>query len=496
MGMEWFEVDRVGLAKVLERRGKAFLLFELVSNAWDEAATEVDVTLERIAGTRNVRLCVRDNNPEGFTDLRHAWVLWASSNKSAQATKRGRFNMGEKLVLAMSESAEIASTTGTVVFDRSGRHVSRKRLAHGSCITVVVRMTEEERAECDRAARTLQPPPGVRTRYNGALLATRTALGECELVLATENADDEGRLRRTQRKTTVAIHQVLDGEVPMIYELGVPIVDSGLPWHVDVGQKVPLAFDRDNVPPAFLAKVRAGVLELMHGQLDAEKANAAWVRDAIEHHGADLSQAAVQSVLTARFGERRVSYDPSDPEANSRAVAAGYTVVHGSQLSAAEWAAARGAQAIQPAGRVTPSPRPYSEGGKPLRLIAPADWTEDMSAVVALAKRLANGLLNADIAVSIASEPLWPFGATYGPGNLVLNAGRLGRGWFGGPLAPVLGLLLHEFGHHFESDHLSDGYHKALTRLGGAMAGLALSEPGVFERTGAAASLEEASVHG
>lgn len=30
--MEWFEVDRAGLARVLERRGKAFLLFELVSN--------------------------------------------------------------------------------------------------------------------------------------------------------------------------------------------------------------------------------------------------------------------------------------------------------------------------------------------------------------------------------------------------------------------------------------------------------------------------------
>jgi len=32
----WFEVDKQGLAKILERRGKEFALFELVQNAWDE----------------------------------------------------------------------------------------------------------------------------------------------------------------------------------------------------------------------------------------------------------------------------------------------------------------------------------------------------------------------------------------------------------------------------------------------------------------------------
>ncbi|MBI2770491.1 MAG: hypothetical protein HYX47_12770 [Burkholderiales bacterium] len=493
--MNWFEVDRAGLAKVLERRGKGFLLFELVGNAWDEAATEVDITLERIAGTRNVRLCVRDNNPDGFADLRHAWVLWASSKKSADAGKRGRFNMGEKLVLALAESAEIASTRGTVLFDRDGRHQSRKRLAQGSCITVVVRMTEDERAECDRAARTLLAPAGVATRYNGEELPHRAPEGRCELVLATELADDEGRLRRTQRKTSVAVHQPLEGETPMIYELGVPIVESGLPWHVDVGQKVPLAFDRDNVPPAFLAKLRAGVLEVMHGQLDAEKANGAWVRDAFEHHGGELSQTTVAAVLSARFGDRRVSYDPSDPEANSRAVAAGYTVVHGSQMSAAEWSAARGAGAIEPAGRVTPSPRPYVDGGRPLKLVAEEDWTEEMQAVVGLAKRLASRLLGTGISVRIAMEPTWPFGATYGPGHLVFNAGRLGREWFGGPLADILDLLLHEFGHHHASDHLSDGYHKALTRLGGALASLALAEPALF-RLDLTERQREGALHG
>jgi len=60
----------------------------------------------------------------------------------------------------------------------------------------------------------------------------------------------------------------------MIYELGIPVVDSGLPWHVDIGQKVPLSFERDNVTPAYLARLRAVVLELMHARIDTESANA------------------------------------------------------------------------------------------------------------------------------------------------------------------------------------------------------------------------------
>lgn len=46
--MNWFNVDKHGLAKLLERRGKEFILFELIQNALDEDVTEVRASLERI----------------------------------------------------------------------------------------------------------------------------------------------------------------------------------------------------------------------------------------------------------------------------------------------------------------------------------------------------------------------------------------------------------------------------------------------------------------
>jgi len=43
----WFEVDKEGLARILECKGKEFALFELVQNAWDEqGVSKVRVSLE------------------------------------------------------------------------------------------------------------------------------------------------------------------------------------------------------------------------------------------------------------------------------------------------------------------------------------------------------------------------------------------------------------------------------------------------------------------
>src|SRR4051794_12093065 len=91
-------VDVQGLAKLVERRGKSFAILELVQNAWDEAAKVVTVEL-RYEGYNKAHLSVMDDSPDGFHDLSHAYTLFAESKKKADPEKRGRFNLGEKLVI-------------------------------------------------------------------------------------------------------------------------------------------------------------------------------------------------------------------------------------------------------------------------------------------------------------------------------------------------------------------------------------------------------------
>ena len=482
---EWFDVDRKGLARLLERKGKEFVVFELVQNAWDEKTTRVDVTLKRLAGTREVELTVEDDNPNGFETLTHAFVLFADSKKVHDAGKRGRFNLGEKLVISSCREAEIASTTGTIRFtETEGRKTSRVKRERGSRFRGVMRMTNEELERCGTAVRRLLPPPGIATYFNGELIEGQKPCMVTEATLPTEIADADGVLRKTSRKTAVEFHDRLDGSPAMLFELGIPVVETGDRWHVNVQQKIPLNFDRDNVPPAYLAKVRALTLETMNGHMGAEDANATWVRDAIQRHGSDMSDETIRRVTDLRFGEKRVAYDPSDTEANHIAVSQGYQLVYGSQLSSAEWDAAKRAGAILPAGRVTPSAKPYQEGGRPQEYVPRDKWTDHMESTVELIERVSEALLGTKVGVEVTSDITWPFSAAYGGRRMVLNLGRLGHKWFGGPLESISNLMLHELAHEFESSHLSSDYHAALSRLGAKMTDLALSRPELFERSG------------
>ena len=53
------------------------------------------------------------------------------------------------------------------------------------------------------------------------------------------------------------------------------------------------------------------------------------------------------------------------------------------------------------------------------------------------------------------------FAACYGTGRLDFNLLRLGHRWFEqGATEEVDRLLIHEFGHQFSGDHLSEEYHE------------------------------------
>lgn len=483
----WFEVDKEGLAKLLERRGKAFLIHELIQNAWDTNATRVDVTLKN--GGNVVRgkaiLKIEDNDPDGFKDLRHAFTLFADSEKKGDPQKRGRFNLGEKLVLALCDVAYIGSTTGAVKFNDCGSRTVEPsvRRQEGSLFSAQIRLKKDEVVEVLREVRKLIPPPGVTTTINGEALARREPVARFKCALPTEVADAEGILRRSVRTTEVEVYAPADGETAAIYELGIPVVETGDKYHVNVLQKVPLNVDRDNVTPAYLRQLRTEVLNRVHEQLTEGEASDTWVRDAASDERA--SSAAVTRVMDLRFGAQRVIHDPSDQEGTKLAMSKGYTVIPPRALSKEEWANVRKYEAALPAGKVTPSPKPHDPDGKPLARVPYDKWTEAMRRVVKYAKGLSWKLLGVTVDVDIVSEVTWPYGATYAPGILTFNLGRLGHDWFErGPAAHVDRLLIHEFGHHFSGDHLSEAYHDALCKLGAALGKLALEDPAFFAMHG------------
>jgi hypothetical protein len=488
--MQWFDVDKEGLAKILERRGKAFVVYELIQNAWDQNVSLVKVELEPIKGRAACRLRVRDDDPEGFQDLSHAYTLFAESVKKGDPEKRGRFNLGEKLVLALCTKATIMTTKGSVIFDKEGRRKSRKKTKVGSEFDAEIRMTHAECAEICQDVNRLIVPDAFTTIFNGQTLRSRLPQVVFHEQLPTEIVDEEGRLKRTQRKTKVVVYNPVMGLKGWLYEMGIPVVETGDRFDVNVMQKIPVNLDRDNVSPSYLKAVRTFVLNHTYELLQTkEEATEGWVREALGDQRVEAG--AFEKTTELRFGRKSVVYDPSDPEANGIAMSQGYNVIRGGSMSAGEWENNRRFETVPAAGRVTPSPKVLtSPNGKPWNVVDPSGYTPGMWKVVGLADRLAWKLLQKRIAIQIVDETREELGgdfrAVFGNGVLRLNVRSLGQNFFDHAekrLVEVLGLLIHEFAHHFESNHLSSDYYRTLSRLGGELSVLALENPSLFELT-------------
>lgn len=486
--MHWFDVDKEGLGKILEGRGPEFIGRELVQNALDEDTSRVEVSVDWADGVTH--LTVTDDSPEGFHDISHAWTLFAESKKKVDPTKRGRFNLGEKLVLALCHKAQITTTTGRVIFDKAGRRKTKTSTERGSIFEGWLKQTKKAADALRAGVRAIIAPKTVEIHVDGTLLERPSVVRSLAAkALETECSNGDGVLRRTRRNAMVTLYEVRGDEPATLHEMGIPVVelDAGDRWHVDISQKVPLTLDRDNVRPAYLRHIRTLVLNATHELLETEDANSGWAREALKDK--DASDAAVETSLELRFGKKRVAYDPSDREANSLATSKGYTVVTGSQLSRDEWINAKRAGAILPAGQVTPSPKVLTSLiGKDVDV--PRDeWTPAEAWVIAHTERVGSALLETTVTSKLVHDGGQQYAACFGNRNVTFNRhGKrgLGKKWFGqraaeGPHSEKLNeLLIHELGHHFSDDHLSADYHHALCRLGAKLARLAVESPELF----------------
>src|SRR5512146_1861082 len=109
--MARIDVSSKGLRKLAQSWPCSFVLRELWQNAIDTDAKVIEVSVSR-EGPMRVVLTVEDDDPQGFKTFSHAWTMYAESEKVTDPTKAGRFNIGEKYVIALATTALIETTTG------------------------------------------------------------------------------------------------------------------------------------------------------------------------------------------------------------------------------------------------------------------------------------------------------------------------------------------------------------------------------------------------
>ena len=462
----WFEVDKKGLQQVQSEKDKFFIIKELVSNSFDEDITKCFVNVDKRhyhspkSYDESYIGCL-DNSKDGFRNLKDSYTMFAPSYKKGIVEKRGRFNVGEKFALAMFKYADIKSTTGSVKFLNDGtRKKSSVKTEVGTEFYGELKLTNSEVLQLIEKTKSIIPPSGVQFFVNNIEVVRPDVYKSFTENLPTVVSDDEGNLVRSSRNTNI---ELLKTDKHFIYEMGIPVVETDIGFSINVDQKIPLNKDRDNVSPSYLKKLKTYVLNHTSSDLTDEQAKSAWVTEALENADVD----AVKDVVESRYGEDAVVFDMSDHEANKKAFADDVNVITGGSFNSRVWDNIKRTREehkdfARPSGSVGKYASPNLTGGaKEIDT-----YTDGMKEVIAYAKELHLYLFNSSCSVSIhnGNGAL----ATYGRGDLQFSYKMLGKKWFDltNNKQNILELIIHEFGHWYSLDHLSEKYYDGLCEIG------------------------------
>ena len=483
-----FSVDLKGLSNLLPQDGLSWIVNELVQNAWDQDVHEVRLELDKMSNTRNrIRLAIEDDDPIGFINLAHSFTLFAKSHKLGNAEKRGRFNLGEKLVIAYAiasgGSVKIESTKGGFHFDKDGRTSIRKKRTSGSRVEVIFKATQTQYDELVSHIGTLIPPQD-HTEFIEIEQSIKTTLTKPTLIksvtgvnLPTMLANEEGVLRRTRRNTTVDLYEVTDG-TPYLYEMGIPVVPSETPYHIDVQQKIPLNMQRDNVTPAYFKAIATTVLNATADLLTVEQITQTWVKEAMEDK--DVDAESVEAVLDTKYGTKRVVHDPNHPESSAVAAAKGFTVMYGGNESRSTWENIRTHRPVTSAGIKFDTTNTVSFDPDGIDVSLPEDqWTDGMKSLAEFCQKTHREIFGAELSVQFFNDRRG-YAACYGGNSLTFNYRRIGKkkcsDWKN-DLEYFIDLIIHEFAHRYGSSHFSEEYWRGTTKVGAMMALLLRSKP-------------------
>ncbi len=470
----WFEVSASGLKKLQAGKPKYYIVRELIQNALDETITKCEVTAKHDPKFTTVK--VEDDSPIGFRDISDAYTMFQDTYKRKNPEKRGRYTIGEKQAISLCEGsskafAEILTTKGGVRFDSVGRHRLRRKRENGTSVTIKYPGSKKDYQDMLDYIYTILIPDGVKFILNGERLNYIEPFKIFTAKLQTEVDKGDG-LKRTKRKTRVDLHKISKS---MLYEMGIPVCEIDCEYGIDVQQRVPLSIDRETVSQAFLQDLFAEVLNNTYEDIEEDKSSQVWIRQGMSDER--IKKEAVETIIKKRFGDKVVVATPTDPTSVDDAIAGGYRVIQGRELSKEEWGNIKKFGEGGNGGLIPSSKEMFGKGIASYTHYLEPD--KSMLRVADFVNRIALRWAGISVTVSFIESDATQL-ASYNDGVLTFNVSRLDKGIFKRLNGRLLELIIHELAHHYGM-HTEKEYHSAMEKLGAEMVMIALNEPSFFK---------------
>lgn len=436
-----FDIDTEGFKVQMSEMEPYRLVQEIIANSFDEiSVSDIDCNLTHDG--KFFVMSIHDNG-KGFRSIKDVFTLFRNSYKRKNVQQRGRFNLGEKEVMAVAHDGFIRSRDWKVeFFENKRRETTRMEDNHGTTVEARFEWKESVIPQVTKELQKLIVPKNQTLEVNGTPVEkkeiARTVKGELWTIV-----EDQESLKMVRRLmlTKVDIYQKEDDEVAWIFEMGIPVqkLEKNLKvqWHVDVQQKIPLEIKRDVVSDSYLVDIYALLANKCYDLVPKEKAGAKWINRSMVR----IDAKPAKDLLKKQYGTDKL-YIPSsvDSEANESVNKFGGQHILPNTLDRDERNHLRELQVVKLATDDFASglSKEYTE----------IELTETMIEYIKVVQRVAKDVIGKDIDVEVCdsdiTHPAW-----FGFGTLTYNIRLLPRkrNFFDNFTEYAIGLLVHELSH-------------------------------------------------
>jgi len=333
--VKWLDISVDGFAEQQRGRPLAHLVKELLQNAFDATGDQGSIDLW-ITSNGPGRVSVLCSDDGSGADVETVNVMFLTGKKDS-VLQRGRMGRGFKEVLSVSDFALVKSRGQQLTFDHDEHGPTIRRQSWPSPKAGFHALFDishsGEVGDALGYLRTVMPSHGTKLSINGRLVTARPAAHVIEGELETETFQTGSWQRRTNGCKVRLVAAELS-EIPLIYEMGIPICPVEWPeqYHCDVLQRVPMNPNRDAVVSGYASKLKATCFPTLLKEFDRDRALAPWAAEAamnISYQMFDHRTQMFRDLVRIAYGEKVVRSTPPhgryDFDATAREM--GYSVV-------------------------------------------------------------------------------------------------------------------------------------------------------------------------
>jgi hypothetical protein len=258
---QWFDISNDGWRRMNAGRPPYELIKELIQNVLDEDFKTASLNYKMIDD--DFVVSVEDDVENGIINSALITTVFLTGKEESHL-KRGRKGRGLKEFLSVCYKATVETVGKTINFCKDGKRIEyTNNRSCGTKLTAYIKgegWDKKAIREINKYVKNVILYNGNEFKVNGKCIEKRSPMTAANATLTTQIIEG-GIQRDVHKETVVDIYERNKGSKGLLFEMGIPVVYTDIPFDIDIHQRIPMNDNRNDVDSRYIDTLKIVVVK-------------------------------------------------------------------------------------------------------------------------------------------------------------------------------------------------------------------------------------------